>query len=84
MREKRKFDTWWYGLLATAGALTIIVPAAYSGWRELAPEPQVGECVRQVEHGAADLRSAAAGAGAPGSSRSARSRRPARPVTTRR
>ncbi len=55
MREKRDFETWWYGLLATAGALTIIVPTAYFGWREFAPVTLVGECVRQVDHGAADL-----------------------------
>jgi hypothetical protein len=56
MRKKRGFETWWYVALATAGALTIIVPTAYFGWRELAPTPQVGECVKQVDHGAAELK----------------------------
>lgn len=50
-----KFEKWWYGFLATAGALTIIVPGSYFLYHELAPNPLVGECVKQVNHSAADL-----------------------------
>lgn len=55
MSQKRDFETWWYGILATAGALTIIVPITYVLWLELTPNPQVGECVKQVNHSAAEL-----------------------------
>ncbi|MFI6098922.1 hypothetical protein ACIA8G_25500 [Lentzea sp. NPDC051213] len=55
MTKKHGFETWWYWLLATAGALTIVVPSGYFLWRDLAPNPLVGECVKQVNHSAADL-----------------------------
>ncbi len=56
VQKKSKFETWWFGLLATAGALTIIVPGSYFLYRELAPNPLVGECVKRVDHGAAELK----------------------------
>ena len=53
---RRDFETKYYYVLAALGALTIIVPSVHFGWRALAPEPQVGECVTRVEHGAAELK----------------------------
>ncbi|USX50673.1 hypothetical protein [Lentzea sp. HUAS12] len=51
----QKFESRYYGVIATACALVIIVPIVYFVARDLAPNPLVGECVKQVRHDAADL-----------------------------
>ena len=51
-----KFENWYYGVIATVCGLVVFVPTAYFVWLELVPNPQVGECVKQVDHGAADLK----------------------------
>jgi hypothetical protein len=55
LSQKRDFETKYYGVIATVCGLVIAVPIAYFGYRELVPDPQVGECVKQVNHSAADL-----------------------------
>lgn len=46
---------WYFRGIAIFFGLVVIVPIGYFGYRELAPDPLVGECVKQVDHGAADL-----------------------------
>jgi hypothetical protein len=53
--KQSKFEKWYFGVIATACALVIFVPLTYFVYRELAPNPLVGECVKQVDHAAADL-----------------------------
>ncbi|WP_258946157.1 hypothetical protein [Lentzea californiensis] len=55
MSQERGFEKWYYRAVAIFFGLVLVVPLAYFGWLELAPNPQVGECVKQVDHAAADL-----------------------------
>jgi hypothetical protein len=55
LSQKRDFQKVYYYVVAAVFGLVLAVPMAYFGYRELAPNPLAGECVKQVNHGAADL-----------------------------
>ncbi|MET9228349.1 hypothetical protein [Lentzea sp. NPDC003310] len=55
MSRQTGFEKWYFRVIITCAALVVLGPMIYFGGRELWPNPLVGECVKQVDHGAADL-----------------------------
>lgn len=55
MPKTSKFQTWYFRVLIAFFAVVVLGPMIYFGYRLLAPSPLVGECVKQVNHSAAEL-----------------------------
>ncbi|SEQ80208.1 hypothetical protein [Lentzea albida] len=55
MSRQTGFEKWYFRVIITFFALVVFGPMIYFGAREIWPDPLVGECVKQVDHAAADL-----------------------------